>query len=181
MNLPNLISLARLLVTPVAVWLMLTGAMTAAFWVFLAAAVSDALDGMIAKRFDCVTVLGAYLDPLADKALLVSVYVVLGMLDKLPLWLVLLVVFRDILIIGGALLLWLHARSFRMRPLMVSKVNTTAQIVLAAAVLAVEGLGLPLDAAVQPLVYAVAATTLISGGSYLAGWLRSMAQAEAGE
>ena len=181
MNLPNLISLARLLVTPVAVWLMLTGAMAAAFWVFLAAAVSDALDGLIAKRFDQVTVLGAYLDPLADKALLVSIYVVLGMLDRLPLWLVLLVVFRDILILGGALLLWLHARSFRMRPLMVSKVNTTAQIVLAAAVLAIEGLGLALDFAVQPLVYMVAVTTLISGASSVAGWLRSMAEAEAGE
>lgn len=181
MNLPNIISLGRLLIAPVAIWLMLTGVMEAAFWVFVAAAVSDAVDGFIAKRFDLVTELGAYLDPLADKALLVSVYVVLGVLGHLPLWLVLLVVFRDLLIIGGVLLLWLLTRPFRMKPLMVSKVNTVAQIVLAATVLGELGLGVTVGAAVPVLVFAVAATTLVSGASYMVRWMRRFNQADIGE
>ena len=184
MNLPNIISLARLLVVPVTVWLMLTGALAVAFWVFLAAAVSDAVDGVIAKRFDSVTVLGSYLDPIADKTLLVSVYIVLGSLGHLPLWLVLLVVSRDLLIVGGALLLWLYARSFRMSPLMISKVNTVAQITLAAVVLGALGLDVgaglagALGDVMVVLVYVVGATTLISGARYLAGWMRSIAQVE---
>ena len=172
MNLPNMISLARLFATPVMVWLMLTGEMTIAFWLFLAASISDAVDGFIAKRFDRETMLGGYLDPLADKALLVSVYITLGVLDHLALWLVILVVFRDILIIGGALLLWLLARSFTIQPLMISKVNTVAQIVLAAVVLGDLGLDLVTDGLVQALIYAVAATTLASGATYLVEWTR---------
>lgn len=184
MNLPNVISLARLLVAPVIVWLLLTGALGAAFWVFLLAAASDAADGLIAKRFGSATVLGSYLDPIADKTLLVSVYIVLGSLGHLPLWLVLLVVSRDILIVGGALLLWLYARSFRMKPLMVSKVNTVAQITLAAVVLGALGLDVgagfagALGDLMTVLVYVVGATTMISGARYLVGWMRSIARVE---
>lgn len=167
-----MISLARLFAAPVTVWLMLTGEMTFAFWLFLAASISDAVDGFIAKRFDRETMLGGYLDPLADKALLVSVYITLGVLDHLALWLVIMVVFRDILIIGGALLLWLLARSFTIQPLMISKVNTVAQIVLAAVVLGDLGLDLVTDGLVQALIYAVAATTLASGATYLVEWTR---------
>ncbi|MGH6946651.1 MAG: CDP-alcohol phosphatidyltransferase family protein, partial [Kiloniellales bacterium] len=96
--LPNLITLARLLVVPVAVYVILTEAFVAAFWIFVLAGISDAIDGAIAKRFRVTSELGAYLDPLADKALLVSVYVTLSQVDQLPVWLVILVVFRDVLI-----------------------------------------------------------------------------------
>src|SRR5277367_6169746 len=85
-NLPNFITLARLLSVPVAVWLILVGEFAAAFWVFVAAGVSDALDGFIAKRFDQRTRLGALLDPIADKSLLVAVYVTLGVAGELPAW-----------------------------------------------------------------------------------------------
>ena len=181
MNLPNIISLARLFATPVTVWLMLTGEMAFAFWLFLGASVSDAVDGFIAKRFDRETMLGGYLDPLADKALLVSVYITLGVLDHLALWLVILVVFRDILIIGGALLLWLLARSFTIQPLMISKVNTVAQIVLAAVVLGDLGLDMITDGLVQMLIYGVAATTLASGATYLVEWTRRASRVETPE
>ena len=181
MNLPNMISLARLFATPVTVWLMLTGELTFAFWLFLAASVSDAVDGFIAKRFDRETMLGGYLDPLADKALLVSVYITLGVLDHLALWLVILVVFREILIIGGALLLWLLARSFTIQPLMVSKVNTVAQIVLATVVLGDLGLDMVTDGLVQVLIYAVPATTLASGATYLVEWARRASRVETPE
>ncbi len=170
----NGISLARLLVVPLAVWLILRDQLLAAFWIFVAAGISDAADGLVAKHFDAETVIGGYLDPLADKALLVSVYVSLGVQGYLPLWLVILVVFRDALIIGGAILFQLLTRALEMQPLMISKVNTVAQIVLAALVLGVGGFGLDGaagDAAVI-MIYVVAATTLLSGAAYVVTWTR---------
>src|SRR5438034_11404389 len=105
LNLPNLISLGRLFLVPVTIWLIIDGQYGIAFWVLVVAGFSDALDGFIAKRFDRRTRLGALLDPLADKVLLVSVYVTLGIAGQLWTWLVVLVVFRDVMIIGGFLLI----------------------------------------------------------------------------
>ena len=176
MNLPNIISLGRLLITPIIMWLMLSGAFAGAFWLFLVAALSDALDGAIAKRFDMATLLGSYLDPIADKVMLVSVFLVLGSLGHLPLWIVLLVVSRDALIVGGALLLWMLERPMRMKPLRISKVNTVCQIVLAATVMGPIGLGflveysVTLGVIVDILLAIVAVTTLASGTSYLVSW-----------
>ena len=181
MSFANAISLARLFTSPLIVWLILTGEMTFAFWVFLAAGVSDAIDGFIAKRIEKATVLGAYLDALADKALLVGVYVALGVEGHLDLWLVILVVFRDILIVGGAILFRLLTRTLTMQPLMVSKVNTVTQIVLATVVLGRLGLDIAVDGVVMVLVYAVAATTLASGGAYLFDWTRRAARMESPE
>src|SRR5256885_16703790 len=104
LRLPNLLPRARLLTAHLTVWLISEGRHTEAFWVFVAAGVSDAIDGFIAKRFNRRTELGALLDPIADKTLLVSVYVTLGIAGHLPAWLVILVVFRDLLIVGGFLL-----------------------------------------------------------------------------
>jgi cardiolipin synthase (CMP-forming) len=177
-NLPNFITLARLLSVPVAVWLILDGEFAAAFWVFVAAGVSDALDGFIAKRFDQRTRLGALLDPIADKSLLVAVYVTLGIAGQLPAWLVILVVFRDFLIIGGYLLAHAMAHAMRSEPLIISKLNTVFQIALAAATLA--RLGLRLDAGMwmRTPIYIVAATTVISGAGYLVRWTRALAGLE---
>lgn len=117
LNLPNLISLGRLLLVPLAISLILEANYRAAFWVFVIAGVSDALDGFIAKRFDRRTRLGALLDPLADKVLLVSVYVTLGIAGQLWPWLVVLVVFRDLMIVGGFLLtLWILQEGPSARP-----------------------------------------------------------------
>ena len=167
--LPNLISLARLLDVPLAVWLIMSDRLGVAFWLFVVAGVSDALDGFIAKHFRVQSVLGAYLDPLADKALLTSVYVTLGYQGQIVSWLVILVVFRDVLIIGGAILYQTLTQSLKMQPLFVSKINTTAQIALAAVVLAQSGLGVDYGIT-DVLVPVVAATTLASGGAYLAIW-----------
>jgi cardiolipin synthase len=173
-NLPNLITLARLLSVPLVVWLILEGAHTAAFWTFVAAGVSDAVDGFIAKRFDRRTEIGALLDPIADKSLLVGVYVTLGIAGYLPAWLVILVVFRDLLIIGGFLLVHAMAHAMRSEPLVVSKFNTALQIALAALSLAKLGLGLRIEMPMQGLIYIVAATTLISGAGYLVRWTRAL-------
>lgn len=169
---PNLITLARLLSVPVTVYLILQDYFAAAFWIFLAAGLSDAVDGLVAKHFRVTSLVGSFLDPLADKALLMAVYVALGSLGHIPLWLVILIVFRDLLIIGGALLFQTLTHSLKMEPLFISKVNTVAQITLAGIVLA--GLGLEASGGwLEPvLVYAVAATTLASGAAYVVKWGR---------
>ncbi|MBI1986282.1 MAG: CDP-alcohol phosphatidyltransferase family protein, partial [Rhodospirillales bacterium] len=148
------------------------------FWVFLAAALSDAADGIIAKRFNAETVFGAYLDPIADKALLVSVYVSLGQQEHLESWLVIMVVFRDAVIVGGALLFQTVTSSLTMRPLTISKVNTFMQLLLAAVVLAVDGYRLDDFGAVDLLAYAVAVTTVWSGGVYVIKWSQQAAAME---
>jgi cardiolipin synthase len=178
LNLPNLITLARLLSVPLMIWLIVGESYGVAFWVFIAAGASDALDGYIAKRFDCRTRLGALLDPTADKALLSSVCVALGIAEKLPNWLVILVVFRDVMIVGGFVLIQTLAAPRKFDPLYISKINTLVQIALVAYVLARLGLGFP-DGAVTPvLVWIAALTTMLSGLSYLVRWARILSGAE---
>ena len=167
---PNLITLARLLAVPVTVYVILEGYLAAAFWIFIIAAASDALDGYLAKRWNAVSEIGAYLDPLADKALLVGAYVALAQADYIATWLVFLVVFRDVLIIGGALLFHTITRSLKMTPLFISKVNTVAQLALVGVVLAELGLGLRLTFLSEALVYIVAVTTFVSGAAYVYKW-----------
>ena len=178
-SVPNFISIARLLCVPVIVWLIVTNEMRAAFWLFVAAGLSDAVDGYIAKKFNASTALGRYIDPLADKTLLVSVFVTLGLRGALPDWLVILVVFRDLLIIGGALLFHtLTDRTMRMEPVLISKINTLLQILLIGIVMAHLGLGLDDRGAASVLIYATAVTTVLSGAAYLVRWVRGTAEAE---
>jgi cardiolipin synthase (CMP-forming) len=180
LNLPNLITLGRLLLVPLAIWLILEAHYGAAFWVFIGAGASDGLDGFIAKRFNRRTWLGALLDPIADKSLLVSVYVTLGWADALPKWIVILVVFRDVMIVGGFLLIQTTAAPKRFDPLYISKLNTLAQIALVGFVLAQRGVGFGAGALrlESYLMIAVAATTVLSGLSYLLRWARILSRAE---
>ncbi len=180
-NLPNAISIGRLLVVPVIVWLILDGRLGAAFWLFLAAGISDAVDGYIAKRYQAQTVFGAFIDPLADKALLVSTYISLGHEGDLDLWLVILVVFRDLLIVGGALLFQTITHSLTMEPLTISKVTTAAQIVLAVVVLGDVGLGVSVPWLTMGAVAVVAITTLSSGAAYVVMWTKRAALMEDSE
>ncbi len=175
MNPPNVISLARLLCVPATVWLMLSGRVEAAFWLFLGAGASDAVDGYLAKRFNWKTPLGAFLDPMADKALLVCIYVLLGAKGMLPDWLVGLVVLRDVMILGGAAIIMRTGVPIRIQPLWVSKVNTLLQILLAAYVLAQNGFALPDGVVMRILVAAVTVSTLVSGFAYLIKWGRRVA------
>ena len=179
MNAPNIISLARLLSVPFIVWLILSGHLKAAFLMFLAAGISDAVDGFIAKRFGSISRLGHYLDPLADKVLLVAIYVTLGVGGQLPLWLVILVVSRDFLIVGGALLSLALDLPYRLQPAVVSKFNTVAQITLAALVLGELAYDLDLAGVTGIALWLVAATTVASGGTYLVDWLKGQPE-EAG-
>jgi cardiolipin synthase (CMP-forming) len=177
-NIPNTLTLARIVLVPLIVWLIITHEMTAAFVLFLLAGVSDAADGYLAKRFQWRTELGAYLDPIADKLLLMSIYVTLGFSNNLPAWLVIAVVSRDILIIGAFLLSWVLSRPVPVHPLLVSKANTFAQIVLASLVLAALGFGLGLEKPITFLIPVTGALTILSAGAYFFGWLTHMASYE---
>ena len=180
-NIPNFITLGRIMSVPVIFWLLLTGQNRIAFFVFVAAGISDAVDGYLAKRFNWSTELGSYLDPLADKLLLVSIFIALGVRNELPLWLVIAVVSRDILIVAAVLLAWLLDQRVRIRPLAVSKVNTLAQIVLAATVLADGAFALGLDGTRTALVWIAGALTLLSLAAYLRAWFMHMAGYQSGK
>jgi len=168
----NFVTLGRLLSVPAMVWLILNDRLEAAFWLFVAAGLSDAVDGYIAKRFDQRSQLGALLDPIADKTLLVSMYVTLGMASRLPNWLVIVVVFRDLFIVGGFLLATVTTQPLDWKPLAVSKLNTALQIILIAVLLAKLGVGIPDFGIVEILIYAVGATTILSGLGYIVRWMR---------
>jgi cardiolipin synthase len=174
LSIPNLITLGRILLVPVVVWAIYSGAMLMAFILFLVAGISDGVDGFLAKRFGMASELGAYLDPLADKALIVSIYVTLGIKEVIPGWLVILVVSRDIMIVGAVMLSWVLGSPILMKPLRVSKLNTVAQIVFACVVLG--SLGFEIDAywLTIVLMVAVAALTLLSVAAYVREWVRHM-------
>ena len=179
LSIPNLITLARILSVPVMVWAIMTGWMLAAFLLFLAAGLSDAIDGYLAKRFAMTSELGAYLDPLADKALIVSIYVTLGVNEYIPRWLVILVVSRDIMIVGAVLLAWLVGKPLPMKPLLVSKLNTAAQIVFAGIVLASLGLHFAADWLIFAATAVVTLLTLLSVAAYVRERVRHMGADEA--
>jgi cardiolipin synthase (CMP-forming) len=174
-NIPNTLTLARIVAVPLLVWLIIDHEMLAAFLVFMLAGLSDAADGYLAKRYGWNTELGAYLDPIADKLMLVSIYVSLGLLRVLPPWLVILVATRDIMIVGGVVLAALLQQPVKVKPLLISKLNTAAQIVLAGLVLAVLGFGLPSRELVLVGSLIVAGLTIVSGTQYVLTWIRSMA------
>lgn len=166
LTLPNAVTFGRLCAVPVAVWLVLQGAFAAAFVLFAAAGASDALDGWLARRMGPSRI-GALLDPAADKALLISMYVTLAGIRLLPDWLAILVVFRDVVIVGGLAVLWASDHDVPIRPLAISKVNTVLQILLVGVVLLQGWHRIDPGAALTVLEWLVAACTLVSGTAYV--------------
>ncbi|MEZ5888983.1 MAG: CDP-alcohol phosphatidyltransferase family protein [Xanthobacteraceae bacterium] len=179
-NLPNLITIGRIMLVPALVWAIAAGEPEVAFALFLVAGISDAVDGFLAKRFGMSTKFGAFLDPLADKALIISVFVGLGIAGAIPLWLVILVVSRDILIIGAVTLALLVGKPVKIRPLYVSKLNTVAQIVFASVILGSLAFGFDANLLKTILMGLVATLTLVSVGFYTREWIRHMNTPEFG-
>jgi cardiolipin synthase len=177
-SIPNIITLGRILLVPIIIWAIASNQMEIAFAIFVIAGVSDAVDGFLAKRFNMSSELGALLDPLADKALLVSIYVALGIWGAVPRWLVILVVSRDIMIVGAVIVSWVFGRPIPMKPLMVSKLNTVAQVAFAALVLASLAFGFRSSPYEIVLMAAVAILTLLSVSLYLVEWVRHMGAIE---
>jgi cardiolipin synthase len=177
-SIPNIITLGRILLVPFIVWAIASNQMEIAFAIFVIAGVSDAVDGFLAKRFNMASELGALLDPLADKALLVSIYVALGIWGALPLWIVILVVSRDIMIVGAVIVSWLFGKPVPMKPLMVSKLNTAAQVAFAALVLGSVGFGFNIEPYDRVLMGLITIFTLLSVSFYLVEWARHMSTIE---
>ncbi len=174
MTVPNFITILRFLLVPAVVFALLRGEVDWALAGFIVAGVSDGVDGFIARHFNQRSELGAYLDPMADKLLLVSVFVVLGYMGELPLWLVIAAVSRDGLIVGGVLLSTIMGNPVAMKPLFMSKANTAVQIVLAALVLG--QLAFEAEPGLLRLgpVVLSGILTAASGAAYLVAWLRHM-------
>lgn len=169
-DIPNLITIMRFFLTLPIAYLLLEGRYTEALILFFVAGVSDALDGYLAKRFDWSSRLGSILDPLADKTLLVMTYACLGWVGVIPMWLVFLVLGRDVIIVVGGLAYHFFVGSFQLVPTWVSKTNTTLQIIFALAlVFSLGAIELPLWL-LTALVYGVCVTTMLSGLDYMWHW-----------
>ncbi|RUM96468.1 CDP-alcohol phosphatidyltransferase family protein [Pseudaminobacter arsenicus] len=181
MTVANMITILRLLLVPVVIYALLTGRMGLAFAGFVIAGVSDGIDGFIARHFNQRSELGSYLDPMADKLLLVSVFVVLGLMGELPVWLVIAVVSRDALIVCAVMLSTVMGNPVAMKPLMISKANTAIQIVLAGFVLAELAFQLDYGPVRPGLVFLSGLLTIASAAAYLVAWLRHMSGYGEGE
>ncbi|MFV2059291.1 MAG: CDP-alcohol phosphatidyltransferase family protein [Gammaproteobacteria bacterium] len=169
-NIPNLISIIRMILVIPVVILMLEGDFEWALGLFIIAGLSDALDGYLAKRFNWVSRMGEILDPLADKLLMISCYLVLGWLAHLPLFLVLVVIIRDLIIVLGAIAYHYNVQKITITPTFISKINTTAQILLICIVLfSLVVVELPAEG-LNAMFIVVFITTMASGIDYIIIW-----------
>lgn len=172
MNIPNIITGIRILLIPVFVIFLIQGKLTPSLVIFLIAGITDALDGFIARRYGQVSELGAYMDPIADKILLVSSFLILSMRNLIPDWLCVLVITRDILIIlGVAILFLLQKKALRIGPSKLSKINTCIQIICILLVL-IQSIYMIKDLYYQLMFWVTGFFTVSSGVHYLFEWLR---------
>ena len=174
MNIPNVLSMLRIVLIPLFIILISYRHAGTALAVFILAAITDGLDGYIARRLKMKTMLGSYLDPIADKLLLVSGFVTCSLMGMLPRWLVILVVSRDVIITVGIMILRLNAYQPEIRPSIVSKCNTVMQMVTLCMVLVV-ATGMTASAFSQLLTVSCWLTgmlTVLSGLHYINRGLR---------
>ena len=171
-DIPNLITLFRIVLVVPVVLALLAEHYLLALLLAVVAGLSDGIDGWLARRFDWHSRLGAILDPIADKLLLVSCYLSLGWVGVLPSWLVVLVIGRDLVILTGAVAYHLLIGRLQVEPTLISKLNTFFQIVLVVAVMISLGLYPLTPSLLQTLLYAVAVSTIISGSHYVWVWSR---------
>jgi cardiolipin synthase len=170
MNIPNTITILRIIVVPFLVYLLIDGSYTGALWLLAGAGVSDALDGFIARRFRMITFLGSILDPLADKILITSSALALAWICLFPWWLAVVICFRDLVIIGGATVFYIRAGNIEMAPTIPGKLNTFLQFLVIILVLG-NAAGLVRAAAALPaLFWLVLLTVLFSGVHYIFVW-----------
>jgi cardiolipin synthase len=175
MTIPNALTLLRFCLIPLIVVLIQANEFRIAFYVFVIAGLTDAVDGYIARRFSQQSELGAYLDALADKLLIATSFIALFAAAALPYWLVVLVIFRDIMIVGAVAIAWLLNNPIPIEPLLISKCNTAAQIGAVAFTLASGSFFVApagSDTAVHSLV---ALLTVVSVSAYFVKWFRHMA------
>ncbi len=176
-DIPNLLTAARILLVVPVIWALHLQRFDVALVLFFVAGVTDGLDGFLAKHFGWTSHLGELLDPIADKLLLVSCYLMLAWLGLLPVWLVVLVLLRDLIIVGGATLYHFRVEKLQASPTHVSKLNTLLQILLVLLVITSQALGWDAQALLSALIYAVSVTVLWSGTDYVITWSRRAREA----
>jgi cardiolipin synthase len=169
-DIPNLITILRILLVLPIVWLIAHQYYWESLSLFAIAGVSDGVDGFLAKRFGWQSRLGSILDPLADKLLLVSTTVMLAWTGLVPLWLVLAIVLRDLLIVAGGTLYHYRIGIYDMIPSNVSKINTFSQISYLLGVILIEALGVNAATELGVASIVVLTTTLLSGADYAWTW-----------
>jgi cardiolipin synthase len=169
-NIPNILTAFRILLIPVIIDLILQKNYVIALWFFLLAAVSDALDGFIARRFNMCTRLGAMLDPLADKLMIVTAVLALFRLGLVPVWVMMAIVCRDIVILVGAIAWRLRIGRIEMAPIIVSKVNTFFQVTMIFLVLSHAAEMIEIASWFSLLFLLVFITSLTSGIQYVLVW-----------
>ncbi|CAA6819468.1 MAG: CDP-diacylglycerol--glycerol-3-phosphate 3-phosphatidyltransferase (EC [uncultured Thiotrichaceae bacterium] len=169
-QIPNIITLTRIVAIFPICWLLLNDDYAVALICLVLAGLSDGLDGFLARRYGWFTSLGAVLDPLADKLFIIALIIVFAMKGHVPLWLMWLVIGRDIVIVSGALIYRWVTGVLEMKPLFISKLNTALQILLLAATLMHVGLYALAPEIREGLQLLVAATSLLSGLMYVFLW-----------
>jgi cardiolipin synthase len=173
-HLPNMLTGLRLAAAPVIVGLLTRGHFELALGLFAFAGVSDAADGFLAKRMGVTSRLGTFLDPAADKALLLAALITLTVLGNVPLWLTLAVLLREVLMIAGIVVALLARAQLVVRPLYIGKTATALQIVYVLLHLVALAFGFGIAWLEPAASYVVAALALISGASYCGVWWRAM-------
>ncbi len=166
-SLPNILTVARILLTPIFIILLLKSLYMAGLLVFSIAAVSDGLDGFLARYLDQRTTLGAYLDPIADKVLLMAAYVCLAILKIIPAWLAVIVISRDVVIVLGIGIISIAGLDLEIRPTMVSKLTTLAQLVTVSLTLLNQGVPGTAGVLLAPIFWLTAGLTVLSGLHYV--------------
>jgi len=175
MTVPNLITSIRIILTPIFIIYLINDEVLPALFIFLLAGISDAADGLIARLFNQKSKLGAFLDPLADKILLISAFVVLSAKNYVYPWLTVVVISRDVLILLGVLILYLNSQDFTVKPSMFSKTTTCFQLATVFAVLSSGHVPL-LIRFKDYLFWATALLTVFSGLHYMRHWFRMMGE-----
>jgi cardiolipin synthase len=171
-HIPNILTAFRLLLVPPVVVLMLKDEFMPALVLFAVAGFSDAVDGFLARRYNWTSRIGGLMDPLADKLLMVSSYLTLGWLGLLPVWLVALVILRDLVIVTGAVIYNARIEQVEATPSVVSKLNTLAQILLVLSVLFSQAVVALPGWWIDGLIYGVLVTIIWSGAGYVWTWGR---------
>jgi cardiolipin synthase len=168
-NLPNLLSIARILSVPLFIILLLHHLYGWALFTFVAASVTDAVDGLLARVLNQKTVLGSFLDPAADKLLNASSYITLAVLGLLPSWLAVVVVSRDVIICVGLMILCWSSHRLEIRPSIASKLTTAFQFcTIISALLLIYEPSFPFPViAMDILIWATAIGTAMSGIQYI--------------
>lgn len=169
LTLPNVLTAGRIVLVPFVAWNIAVQQLPLAFWLFVAAALTDFLDGTLARLLNQRSVLGAWLDPIADKAMLLSTLVMLTWLEALPLWLAILAGLRDIVVLLGAMAYRTLTGGLEVAPTWWGKVATAAEFILVTLVLVDLAFGWALGF-LPLLVWITGALVLVSGMHYVWTW-----------